>query len=230
MGPNFLQWMLDCFISKELVMESRRYVVLPLPGIQGILPYAPFRVLRQFGRKQTVPREAYYGAYVYDIGDDRVHDASEMFRELKNAKRMNKDTIAPDRFNAGYDEGYKEWLKKDIQNISFQTPRNFRSVTDREAKAVAELEEIKEEAKEVYAKFVENQDALERATQEVERLRRGYDDFDNWIQQKIERMRYESLEDKGRLGEGFLLMLRYMFQQHKIQKDGDDGAGSSGAA
>ena len=32
-------------------------------------------------------------------------------------------------------------------------------------------------------------------------------------------MRYESLEDKGRLGEGFLLMLRYMFQQHKIQKD-----------
>ena len=94
---------------------------------------------------------------------------------------------------------------------------------------MAELQEIKEEAKEVYAKFVENQDALERATQEVERLRRGYDDFDNWIQQKIERMRYGSLEDKGSLGEGFLLMLRYMFQQHKIQKDGD-GAGSSGAA
>ena len=24
----------------------------------------------------------------------------------------------------------------------------------------------------------------------------GYDDFDNWIQKKIERMRYESLQDK----------------------------------
>ena len=128
-----------------------------------------------------MPREAYHDAYVYDIRDDRVHDASEMVKEWKNAKRMGKDTIAPDRFNAGYDEGYKEWLKKDIHNISFQIPRSFRSVTDKEAKAVAELQEMKEEANEVYAMFVENQDALERATREVERLRQGYDEFENWI-------------------------------------------------
>ena len=102
-------------------------------------------------------------------------------------------------------------------------------MTDKEAKAEAELRELKEEANEVYAKFVENQDALKRATREIERLKQGYEEFDKWIQQKIERMRYESLEDKGRLGEGFLLMLRYMFQQHKNQKN-DDGAGSSGAA
>ena len=103
-----------------------------------------------------MPREVYYGAYVYDIGDDRVHDASEMVKEWKNAKRTDKDTIAPDRFNAGYEKGYKEWLKKDIQNISFQTPRSFRSVTKREYKTVAELQEINEEAKEVYTMFVEN--------------------------------------------------------------------------
>ena len=120
-------------------------------------------------------------------------------------------------------------MKRDIQNISFQIPRSFCSVTDKEAKAEAELRELKEEANEVYAKFVENQDALERATREIERLKQGYEKFDNWIQQKIEKMRYESLEDKGRLGEGFLLMLRYMFQQHKNQEN-DDGAGSSGAA
>ena len=81
--------MLDHFISKEVVVESRRCVVLPLPGIQGIRPYVPFRVLRRFRRKQTVPRVAYYDAYVYAIGDDRVHDASKMFREWKNAKRMD---------------------------------------------------------------------------------------------------------------------------------------------
>ena len=52
---------------------------------------------------------------------------------------------------------------------------------DREAKAVAELQAMKEEANEVYAKFVENQDALERETREVERLRQGYDEFKNWI-------------------------------------------------
>ena len=67
-------------------------------------------------------------------------------------------------------------------------PRSFRSVTDREVKAMAELQEVKKEAQEVYTKFVENQDTLERVTQEVERLRRGYDDFDTWIKEKIERM------------------------------------------
>ena len=102
---------------------------------------------------------------------------------------MDKDTIAPDRFNARYDKVYKEWLKKDIQNVSFRIPRSFHSVTDREAKAVAELQEVKKEAQEVCAKFFENQDTLERVTQEVERLRRGYDDFLTWIKEKIERLR-----------------------------------------
>ena len=118
-----------------------------------------------------------------------MHDASEMSREWNSAKRIDKDVIAPDRFNVGYDKGYKEWLKKDIQNVSFQTPCGFHSLTDRKAKVVTELQGIKEEAKEVYAKFVENQDTFERVTQEVARLRRCYDDFDNCIKEKIERMR-----------------------------------------
>ena len=94
-----------------------------------------------------------------------MHDASEMFREWKSAKRMDKDTIAPDRFNAGYDNGYKKWLKKEIQSVSSQTPRNFCSVTDKQAKVVAEIQEVKKESQQVYAKFVENQDTLERVTQ-----------------------------------------------------------------
>ena len=220
--------MLDRFISKELVVDSRRQIVLPLRSIHGIRPYAPCRVLQRFGRRQNVPKEAYYGAYVYDIGDDKVHDASEMFREWKSAKHMDKDTISPDRFNSWYDRGYKEWLKKDIQNVSSQTPCNFRSVMEKEAKVMAELQEVKKEAQELYAKFVDNQNNLEKVTQEVERLRRAYDDFDTWVKEKIERMWYEILEDKGSLGEGFFLMLRYLFQQHKTQGDGD-GAGPSGA-
>ena len=100
-----------------------------------------------------------------------MHDAFEMFREWKISKRMDKDTISLDQFNAGYEKGYKEWLKKDIQNISSQTPHNFCSVMDRKLKAVAEIQDVKKEAQEVYAKFVENQDTLEKANQEVERLR-----------------------------------------------------------
>ncbi|TMX03746.1 hypothetical protein EJD97_014463, partial [Solanum chilense] len=145
-----------------------------------------------------------------------------MFREWKIAKRMDKYTIAPDRFNVGYDKGYKEWLKKDIKNVSSQTQHRFRSVTNKEANAVAKVQEVKKEAQEVYTKFVENQGTLEKATQEVERLRCGYDDFDTWVKEKIEMMRYESLDDKRRMCEGFLLMLRHIFQQYRTQGDGDE--------
>ena len=71
------QWMLDCFISKDVIVGCHRQLVLPLPGIQGIYSYAPFRFLRQFGRKQVTPREAYYHIYVYDIGDNKVDNAKE---------------------------------------------------------------------------------------------------------------------------------------------------------
>ena len=75
-------------------------------------------------------------ALSYSIGDDRMHDTTEKFREWKISKRMDKDTIAPDKFHVGYDKGYKEWLKKDIQNVSSRIPHSFRSVMDREVKVV----------------------------------------------------------------------------------------------
>ena len=123
-------------------------------------------------------QRCFYGAYVYNIVDDRVHDASEKFREWKSSKRVDKDTIAPNRFNVGYDKGSKEWLKKDIQNVFSQNPCTFDSVTDKESKAVAELQEVNKEAQEVYAMFFQNLDTFEKANQEVEILRRGYEDFD----------------------------------------------------
>ena len=54
-----LQWVLDRFISKEVIVERCRQIVLPQPDIWGIHPYAPFRVLQQFRRRKTVPKEAY---------------------------------------------------------------------------------------------------------------------------------------------------------------------------
>ena len=91
---------------------------------------------------------------------------------------MDKDIIAPERFNAGYNKGYKECLRDDIQIISLPILQIFCSVTDREAKVVDELREVKKEAQEMYVKFVENQEALEKENKEVERLRHGYDYLD----------------------------------------------------
>uniref|UniRef100_M1A7P6 Uncharacterized protein n=1 Tax=Solanum tuberosum TaxID=4113 RepID=M1A7P6_SOLTU len=78
---------------------------------------------------------------MFDIGDDRMPEASEMLREWKRAVRMNKGTIAANRFNAGYDETYKTWLKGSRQGISFSVPNIYRSVEDKESKALIELRE-----------------------------------------------------------------------------------------
>jgi len=84
---------------------------------------------------------------------------------------------------------------KKTYKISPPKPRTtFARVTDKQDKAVVELQEIKKET----------QDTLENATQEVERLRRGYDDFDTWIKEKIETMQYKSLEDTECKGNEFL--------------------------
>ena len=79
----------------------------------------------------------------------------------------------------------------------------------------------------MHAKFVESQGALEKTTQELERLRCDFNDFDSWVKEKIERMQYEDWEEKGRLTEGYLLILRCMFQQYKTQ-DGSGVVGPSG--
>ena len=81
-----LQWMLNRLISKEVIVESRRNIVLPQSGIRGNRPNVPFRVLREFRKRQTVPKEVYAGSYVYDIRDERVHDAFNMFKEWKSSK------------------------------------------------------------------------------------------------------------------------------------------------
>lgn len=95
---------------------------------------------------QTTTREVYYGAYVYDIRDNIVHEVSEMLREWKGAKWMDKYIIAPDRFNTGYEEKYKDWLKDNILSISSPIPRNYLSIEYKDAKVVIKVKEVKCEA------------------------------------------------------------------------------------
>ncbi|KAK4734345.1 hypothetical protein R3W88_008606 [Solanum pinnatisectum] len=204
-----IQWMFDRFISKDVIVRGHRQLVLPLPGIRGIRPYAPIRVLRQFGRTQTTPPNAYYHIYVFDIGDDRVHEASEMLREWKKAVRMDEKTIAVDRFNAGYDETYKAWLKDNIQGISFPVPNIYRSVEDKESKALIELKEVKKEAQEMHNEFLRKL----------------------WIEDKKNGMCREDWEEKGRRSEGYLLMIQYRLQHLMAQnKRSKSEAGPSGTS
>lgn len=57
---------------------------------------------------------------------------------------------------------------------------------DKRAKAVIELREVKRDAQEMHAKFIENQCALENTTQELESLRRSFDELDLWVEDRGE--------------------------------------------
>jgi len=53
-----VQWMFEWFPTDEFIIRSRDVPYLMLIGLRGIFPYAPFRVMRQAGRRQVVPRVA----------------------------------------------------------------------------------------------------------------------------------------------------------------------------
>lgn len=67
----------------------------------------------------------------------------------------------------------------------------------------------------MHVKFLKNQCDIENTTQELERLGCSFDELDLWVKERIEGMKYEDWEEKGRRRESYLLMLRYMFQQYK---------------
>uniref|UniRef100_M1DKQ2 Uncharacterized protein n=1 Tax=Solanum tuberosum TaxID=4113 RepID=M1DKQ2_SOLTU len=111
-----------------------------------------------------------------------------MLREWKRAVRMNKDTIAIDRFNTGYNETYKAWLKRNIHGISFSVLNIYRSVEDKESKALIELRGVRREAQKMHEEFLRKQEedkyALESVTQELESLRSDLGELNLWIGDK----------------------------------------------
>lgn len=76
-----IQWMLPRFISEEIVIRGSDHPFLPLPGIRGMRPYLPIRVMRQFGRKQSLPPTGHPNIYVCDYGEDRIPNAKWILQE-----------------------------------------------------------------------------------------------------------------------------------------------------
>ncbi|KAH0672239.1 hypothetical protein KY284_023326 [Solanum tuberosum] len=158
-----------------------------------------------------------------------------MLREWERAVRMKEGTIAVDQFNAGYDETYKAWLKRNIQGISFSVPNIYRSVEDKESKALIELGEVKKEAQEMYNEFLRKQEedkyALESVTQELESLRSDLGELNLWIGDKKSGICLENWEEKSHRSEGYLLMIQYKLQHLMAQnKRSRSEAGPSGTS
>lgn len=57
--------------------------------------------------------------YVFYHRDDRAPNAGDILKEWKKPSRLAKETIVENRFNVGYTDGYKAWLKQDLQGLGF---------------------------------------------------------------------------------------------------------------
>ncbi|KAK4721562.1 hypothetical protein R3W88_011795 [Solanum pinnatisectum] len=148
-----------------------------------------------------------------------------MLREWKKAVRMDEKTIAVDRFNAGYDETYKAWLKDNVQGISFPVSNIYRSVEDKESKALIELREVKKEAQEMYNEFLQKQEEDKYASEA------DLGELNLWIGDKKSGMCLKDWEEKGRRSEGYLLMIQYRLQHLMTQnKRSRSEAGPSGTS
>ena len=127
-------WMFERFISEKIKTQGRRFPFLVLVGIRGMRPYSPNRVMRQFGRKQIIPKQGDFDQYIVDYdGCEKVPMADEILREWSGVGYL-KESIAKDRYNAGYDEAYKGWLKMDILRTITPGPHLDRQVEDVDAK------------------------------------------------------------------------------------------------
>ena len=59
-----------------------------------------------------------------------------------------------------------------------------------------ELREVKRDGQQMHAKFQENQDTLEKTTQELERQKHSFNEFDLQVKEMIEGMQYDDWEEK----------------------------------
>ncbi|KAH0774083.1 hypothetical protein KY290_011220 [Solanum tuberosum] len=77
-----VQWMFQDFMSEKIAVQGAKCHFLILPGIRGVRPYNPSRVMRQFGRTQILPFKGDASRYVFDYnGCDKIPHAKKILDE-----------------------------------------------------------------------------------------------------------------------------------------------------
>ncbi|KAH0724134.1 hypothetical protein KY285_012588 [Solanum tuberosum] len=96
-----VQWMFQDFMSEKIAIQGAKCPFLILPGIRGVRPYNPSRVMRQFGRRQILPFKGDTSRYVFDYnGCDKIPHAKDICQEW--AGRVNlKESMVENRYEAG---------------------------------------------------------------------------------------------------------------------------------
>ncbi|XP_060182095.1 uncharacterized protein LOC132611728 [Lycium barbarum] len=169
LNDDSMQWMFSWFPSEVLVFRTKIVPFLVLIGLRGLQPYAPLRVLRQSGRKQNTPLVADMNHYYVDYKEGKIPFAKEVIRMWKLKETTKADSVEPNRYQAGCEDNYVEWLAADLEESIKPGVSLKDRIKDGEAEACILLRQLRK--KSLAATLPNLQSELEAAKAENLRLK-----------------------------------------------------------
>lgn len=234
-----IQWSLPDLRLKVHIMKGRELPFLILAGTRGSRPYAPLRVLRQFGIRQGTPQTGDMAKYITENGDGEPMFKWRIIREWKS-KKFGGDYVE-NRFQPEVSDTYKEWLKKNLAGTLAPGPIIPHEIADVESEYQIRLHRFQE-------KFQENeiahlrqhrqdaltiqklQDELKKAKEELGDARRCLTGLDDRMERQILVLDSLGYDDRARLAGTHLVMDRYfIWPEVDRAKRARMDAGPSGA-
>ena len=78
-----IQWKYYWLKPRRAIIRGNELYFIELIGLNGVQPYAPLRVLRQFGQIQIIPLRSHMSHYGYDFGSE-LPQVNTILRRWKN--------------------------------------------------------------------------------------------------------------------------------------------------
>ena len=122
--------MLPNFKSERIAAQGAKLPFLVLPGIRGLWPYNPTKVMRQFGRTQIIPVQGDASSFVVDYDENgKIPYAKIILQELAGRVNMKGD-MTENRYEVEYVDEYKTWLQNDLHGAVNLIPHTNQEIED----------------------------------------------------------------------------------------------------
>nr|XP_033510973.1 uncharacterized protein LOC117275762 [Nicotiana tomentosiformis] len=109
-----IEWTLGWLLVDEIVYMPATGPYFLLMGLQSIQPYAPYRVLRQLGRCQTVPRDDDLSTYVVEIRSDAQFPEEAVRQIWSECQYLEANTRVRDLSRGEVLPSYVAWYGKRV--------------------------------------------------------------------------------------------------------------------
>ncbi|XP_075089082.1 uncharacterized protein LOC142170717 [Nicotiana tabacum] len=110
-----IEWTFGWLPITEALYTSAKVCYILLMGIRSIQPYAPFRVLRQLGRFQTVPNDEDLSKYAMELGPKVAFPEGKIRHIWNECRFLEPKTMVRDLAKGEVDPKYIAWFDKRFQ-------------------------------------------------------------------------------------------------------------------